>query len=75
MDEDSGAPLLGGRAAETEDDEIGRTVAEATRALNLALLKASQAGLDVELSVTDHAEPGLTRKSISVHLWRRIRIV
>lgn len=56
------------------DDEIGRAIVSASRTLNDALIEACRAKLEVEIRVSDHAEPGLTRKAVSIHVWRKVHI-
>ncbi len=58
--------------ARKTDEDIGHAVVAASRALNDALIEACHAHLEVEINVSDHAEPGLMRKSVNVHVWRRV---
>ena len=64
----------GTQAGLKTDEEIGRAVVDATRALNAALMAACHARLEAEITVNEHAEPGLARKSVSVHVWRKVFI-
>jgi hypothetical protein len=74
MTEDEARRPKDNRATTRSDEEIGRAIVEASRALNQALVDACLAKLEIEIDVADHAEPGLTWKAVNVHVWRKIAI-